>query len=223
MTEIKIPSITIDTPIPYDLNLRAEGQPLQGLRQREHFVRILRVQIWANRVQYRGSEGEVINYTVRTVGLTPQTKREKKFHVTEREALVKYVNEWLVKTVTAGLKKIAEQQVAEQLQQDSQRAWMAKQIEEAGGIEARRQQILREGENIAAKEAMQYEMDSIYGAIMTALITRSPIALDIKTRDKIIAKYEQHVKESWVAKTYVNSRMQELDDYLVEIEAEDAA
>ena len=223
MNEIKIPSITIDTPIPYDLNLRAEGQPLQGLRQREHFVRILRVQIWANRVQYRGSEGDVINYTVRTVGLTPQTKREKKFHATEREALVKYVNEWFVKTVTAGLKKIAEQQVAEQLQQDSQRAWMAKQIEEAGGIEARRQQILREGENIAAKEAMQYEMDSIYGAIVTALITRSPIAIDIDTCAKIIARYEDNVKTSWRVKSHIDARMQELDEYLSNTQAGEAA
>lgn len=223
MNEIKIPSITIDTPIPFNLNLRAEGQPLQGLQQREHFVRILRVQIWANHLQLRTGTGEVINYTVRTVGLTPQTKREKKFHVTEREALVKYVNEWLVKTVTAGLKKIAEQQVAEQLQQDSQRAWMAKRIEEAGGIEARRQQILREGENIAAKEAMQYEMDSIYGAIMTALITRSPIALDIETRDKILARYEDNVKTSWRVKSHVDARMEELYAYLAGIKTEDAA
>lgn len=223
MNEIKIPSITIDTPMPYDLNLRAEGQPLQGLRQREHFVRILRVQIWANRVQYRGSEGEVINYTVRTVGLTPQTKREKKFHVTEREAMVKYVNEWFVKTVTAGLKKIAEQQVEEQVQQDNHRFWMAKRIRNAGGVEARRQQILREGENIAAKEAMQYEMDSIYGAIVTALITRSPIAIDIDTCAKIIARYEDNVKTSWRVKSHVDARMQELDDYLAGIKTEDAA
>jgi hypothetical protein len=223
MTEIKIPSITIDTPMPYDLNLRAEGQPLRGLRQREHFVRILRVQIWENRLQLRTGTGEVINYTVRTVGLTPQTKREKKFHVTEREAMVKYVNEWLVKTVTAGLKKIAEQKVEEQLQQNNQRAWMAKRIEEAGGVEARRQQILREGENIAAKEAMQYEMDEIYGAIMTSLITRSRIAIDIDTRAKIIARYEENVKTSWRVKSHVDARMQELDAYLAEIKTEDAA
>ena len=223
MTEIKIPSITIDTPMPYDLNLRAEGQPLQGLRQREHFVRILRVQIWENHARWSAFEGQVINYTVRTVGLTPQTKREKKFHVTEREEMVKYVNEWLVKTVTAGLKKIAEQKVEEQVQQDNHRFWMAKRIEEAGGVEARRQQILREGENIAAKEAMQYEMDEIYGAIVTALITRSPITLDAETRDKIIARYEDNVKTSWRVKSHVDARMQELDAYLAGIKTEDAA
>lgn len=223
MNEIKIPSITIDTPIPFNLNLREEGQPLRGLRQREHFVRILRVQIWANHARWSAFEGQVINYTVRTVGLTPQTKREKKFHVTEREAMVKYVNEWLVKTVTAGLKKIAEQKVEEQLQQDSQRAWMAKRIEEAGGVEARRRQILREGENIAAKEAMQYEMDEIYGAIVTSLITRSRIAIDIDTRAKIIARYEDNVKTSWRVKSHVDARMQELDAYLAGIKTEDAA
>ncbi len=223
MNEIKIPSITIDTPMPYDLNLRAEGQPLQGLRQREHFVRILRVQIWENHARWHGGVGEVIGYTVRTVGLTPQTKREKTFRLSERAALVKYVNEWLVKTVTAGLKKIAEQTVEEQLQQNNQRAWMAKRIEEAGGVEARRQQILREGENIAAKEAMQYEMDEIYGAIVTALITRSPITLDAETRDKIIARYEDNVKTSWRVKSHVDARMQELDAYLAGIKTEDAA
>lgn len=223
MNEIKIPSITIDTPIPYDLNLRAEGQPLRGLHQREHFVKILRVHIWENHARWSAFEGQVINYTVRTVGLTPQTKREKTFHVTEREALVKYVNEWFVRTVAAGLKKIAEQKVEKQLQQDSQRAWMAKRIEEAGGIEARRQQILREGENIAAKEALQFEGNEVYGAIMTALITRSPVALDIETRDKILARYEDNVKTSWSVKSHINARMQELDAYLAGIKTEDAA
>lgn len=223
MNEIKIPSITIDTPIPYNLNLRAEGQPLRGLHQREHFVKILRVQIWENHARWSAFEGQVINYTVRTVGLTPQTKREKTFHVTERAAMVKYVNEWLAKTVERGLKEMAEQKAEKEVRANNHRNWIAGQIEKAGGIEERRQQILREGYAIAAKEAFQFEGNEVYGAIMTALITRSPIALDIETRAKIVEKYERLVKESWSVKSHIHARMQELDEYLAGIKQEDAA
>lgn len=218
MDKINIPSISIDTPMPYNLNLRAEGQPLHGLYKREHFVKILRVQIWENHARWSAFEGQVINYTVRTVGLAPQTKREKKFHVTEREAMVKYVNEWIAKTVERGLKKMAEQQAAKDQIDRSRREWMEKQIADAGGVEQRRQQILREGEHIAAKEAMQYESNDIYGAIMAALIHGTPIAIDNETRAKIIAKYGSHIKESWSVKTYIDSRMQELNTHLAEIQ-----
>lgn len=224
MNEITIPSIDIHIDLPFTLNLRAEGQPLHGLRFTKHaWSRLTEVMVWENRAHLRNGVGDVISYTVRTVGLTPQTKREKKFHVTERAAMVKYVNEWIAKTVTAGLKKMAEQRVEKEMRANNQRAWMAKQIEEAGGIEARRQQILREGVNIAAKETFHFESNEVYGAIITALITRTPIALDAETRDKIIAKYEQHVKESWSAQRYIEARTQELDAYLAEIKTEDAA
>lgn len=220
MTQINIPSITVDTPIPYDLNLRAEGQPLRGLHQREYFVKILRVQIWENHARWSAFEGQVINYTVRTVGLTPQTKREKKFHVTEREAMVKYVNEWFVRTVAAGLKKMAEIQSEKDQMERQRNKWIAEQIEKAGGIEERRQQIEREAYDLAAREAMQYESADIYGAIITALITRSPIVLDIDTRDKILARYEDNVKTSWRVKSHVDARTQDLDKYLSKTQQE---
>lgn len=224
MTQISIPSITIDTPIPFDLNLRAEGQPLRGLHLGKHtWSRLTEVRIWENHARWHGGVGEVINYTVRTVGLAPQTKREKTFHVTERAAMVQFVNEWIARTVATGLVKMAEQKAAKQAQQDSRRWWMAKQIEDAGGIVARRRQILREGDDIAAKEALQYESNEVYGAIMLALINNTPIALDTGTRDKIVEKYERHIKESWSVKSHIDSRTQELDAYLAEIEAEVAA
>jgi len=216
MNEINIPSITVDTPIPYTLNLRATGQPLEKLHLREYFVRLMRVHIVE---RYRGGS-EVVGYTVTTVGLSPQTKREKKFHVTEREALVKYVNEWIAKTVAAGLKKMAEVK-AEQNEMERQRnKWIAEQIEKAGGIEERRQQIEREAYDLAAREAMQYESADIYGAIITALITRSPIVLDIDTRDKILARYEDNVKTSWRVKSHVDARTQDLDKYLSKTQQE---
>ena len=224
MNQIKIPSITIDTPIPYDLQLRAEGQPLHGLYLGKHtWSRLAEVMVWENHARWHGGVGEVISYTVRTVGFAPQTKREKKFHVTERASMVKFVNEWIAKTVEKGLKEMAEQKSAKELRDNAHRSWVAKQIEDAGGVEARRQQIVREGEAIAAKETFQYESDKVYAAILTALITRTPIALDIDTRDKIIARYEQHVNESWSAKRYIETRMQELDKHLAEAGQEEAA
>lgn len=224
MNEIKIPSITIDTPIPFDLNLREEGQPLHGLRFAKHYwSRLTEVRVWETRAYVRSGVGDVINYTVRTVGLAPQTKRDKTFHVNDRAGMVKYVNEWIAKTVTAGLKKMAEQKVEKEMRANNQRAWMAKQIEEAGGIEQRRIAIVREAHGMAAKETFHFESDEVYGAIITALINRTPIAIDEAARAKIIAKYERHVKESWSAQRYIEVRTQELDAYLAEVKAEDAA
>jgi hypothetical protein len=158
--------------------------------------------------------GEGISYTVRTVGLSPQTKREKTFRLSERAEMVKFVNEWFAKTVTAGLKKIAEQQVEKEVRANNHRDWIAGQIEKAGGIEERRQQILREGYAIAAKEAFQFEGNDVYAAIMVSLTHHTPIAIDEETRAKIVEKYERYVKESWSVRNYIAARMQELDEYL---------
>lgn len=225
MNQINIPSISIDTPIPYTLNLRAEGQPLHGLHLGKHsWSYLTTVKIWENRVQSRiGIRGEVISYTVRTTGFAPQTKRDKTFYAKDRAVMVTFINEWIAKTVERGLKEIAEQQIRKKVRDNNHRSWMAKQIEEAGGIEARRQQILREGEAIAAKEAFQYESGEVYRAIVTALIHGKPIDLDENTRTKIIAEYEQHVNESWSVKRYIDERTQELDKYLAEIKTEEAA
>ena len=223
MTEINIPSITIDTPFPFNLNLREEGQPLHGLYKREHFVKILRIHIWENHARWHGGVGEVINYTVRTVGLAPQTKRDKTFHVKDRAGMVKYVNEWLAKTVAAGLAKMAEQKSENEMRANNHRRWMAEQIEKAGGIEERRAEILREAYNLAAKEVMQYESNSkVFGAIVTALIHHTPITLDETTRANIIARHTSAF-EGWSVKRYIEERTQELDKYLNEIKAEDAA
>jgi hypothetical protein len=181
------------------------------------------VRVWENRAHLRNGVGDVINYTVRTVGLAPQTKREKKFYVSERAALVKFVNEWIAKTVAAGLAKMAEQKSENEMRANNHRRWMAEQIEKAGGIEERRAEILREAYNLAAKEVMQYESNSkVFGAIMTALIHHTPITLDETTRANIIARHTSAF-EGWSVKRYIDERMQELDKYLNEIKAEEAA
>ena len=221
MDKINIPSINIDTPIPFHLNLRASGQPLSKLYVRGFYRRVAQVEIWEVTNSYH--EGKPYAYKVRTVGLAPQTKREKQFSLSERAAMVQYVNEWIAKTVAAGLAKMAEQQAAQDQIDRSRREWIEKQIADAGGVEQRRQQILREGEHIAAKEAMQYESNDVYGAVLDALINGTPIAIDNETRAKIIAKYNGNVKESWSVKTYIDSRMQELNTHLAEISTEVAA
>ena len=130
MTEINIPSITIDTTIPFTLNLREEGQPLHGLHLGKHYwSRMTEVRVWENRVYMRdGIRGDVISYTVRTTGLAPQTKREKRFHVSERAAMVKFVNEWIAKTVAAGIEKKAEQKAEKKMRDENHRRWIAEQI-----------------------------------------------------------------------------------------------
>lgn len=224
MTEINIPSITIDTPIPFDLNLREEGQPLHGLHLGKHYwSRLTQVRVWETRAYVRSGVGDVINYTVRTVGLAPQTKRDKTFHVKDRAGMVKYVNEWLAKTVATGLKKMAEQKSEKKMRDENHRRWMAEQIEKAGGIEERRAEILREAYNLAAKEVMQYESNSkVFGAIMTALIHHTPITLDETTRANIIARHTSAF-DGWSVKRHIEERTQELDRYLAEIKAEEAA
>lgn len=223
MNQITIPSITIDTPLPYTLNLRAEGQPLHGLRSAKHaWSRLTEVMVWENHARWHGGVGEVISYTVRTTGLTPQTKREKRFHVTGRAEMVKFVNEWIAKTVERGLKEIAEQQILKKVRDNNHRSWMAKQIEEAGGIEARRQQILREGDVIAAKEILQFVDSETFYAIFKAIVNNEPIALDETTRTNILAKHTSALN-GWSAKRHIDERMQELDKYLAEIKTEEAA
>lgn len=225
MTEINIPSITIDTPLPFNLNLREEGQPLHGLHLGKHhyWSRMTEVRVWENHARWHGGVGEVINYTVRTVGLAPQTKRDKTFHVNSRAEMVKYVNEWLAKTVAAGLVKMAEQKSENEMRANNHRRWMAEQIEKAGGVEERRAEILREAYNLAAKEVMQYESNSkVFGAIVTALIHHTPITLDETTRANIIARHTSAF-EGWSVKRYIEERTQELDKYLAEIKAEEAA
>lgn len=225
MTEINIPSITIDTTIPFNLNLRGEGQPLQGLHLGKHdWRRLTEVRVWENRVYMRdGIRGDVISYTVRTVGFTPQTKRDKTFYAKDRAAMVKFVNEWIAKTVAAGLAKMAEQKSENEMRANMKRAGIAHLIEKAGGVEERRAEILREAYNLAAKEVMQYESNSkVFGAIVTALIHHTPITLDETTRANIIARHTSAF-EGWSVKRYIEERTQELDKYLNEIKAEDAA
>ena len=212
MTQINIPSINIDTPIPFKLGLRSEGQPLHGLRIPGVWADLAYVSIWERTNSYH--ENKPYAYAVRTVGLAPQTKRDKEFSLSDRASMVKYVNEWIAKTVAAGLKKMAEVQAEKDLANRTRDERIARQIEDAGGIEQRRQQIVREGYAIAAKEAMQYEGNDVFGAIMVSLTHHTPIVLDEQTRAKIVMKYEQYAKESWSMKSYVAARMQELDEYL---------
>lgn len=223
MNQINIPSIDIDIDLPFTLNLRAEGQPLHGLRFAKHaWSRLTEIMVWENHARWHGGVGEVISYTVRTVGFTPQTKREKRFHVTERAEMVKFVNEWIAKTVERGLKEMAAQKTEKEIRANNHRRWMAKQIEEAGGIEARRQQILREGDVIAAKEVLQFVDSETFHAIFKAIVNNEPIALDETTRANILAKHTSALN-GWSAKRHIEERTQELDKYLAEIKQEEAA
>lgn len=210
MTQINIPSITVDTPIPFALNLRDKGQPLEGLRTREMWVRLMRVHIVE---RYRGGS-EVVGYTVTTVGLSPQTKRQKEFGLSERAEMVRFVNAWFAKTVAAGLKKMTEVQAEKDQMERYQNERIAKQIEAAGGIEERRQEIVREGYAFAAREAMQYESKEVYAAFITSLINFTPVVIDEETRAAILKRYEENTKTSWNVRKYIEGRTQELDEYL---------
>ena len=99
MTQINIPSISIDTPIPYTLRLRDKGQPLEGLYiPRGSWSQLAYVMITERHSRWHGGVGEVIGYNVTTVGLSPQTKRETEFNVRGRAEMVKFVNAWIAKT-----------------------------------------------------------------------------------------------------------------------------
>jgi len=215
MTQINIPSISIDTPVPFKLNLRSEGQPLHGLRIPGYWADLAYVQIWEQTNAYHDA------YAVRTVGLAPQTKREKEFSLNDRAAMVAYVNEWIAKTVAAGLKKMAEIQAMKDQANRTRDEHIAKQIEDAGGIEQRRVQIVREGYDMAAKDSMQYESANVYGAILTALINRTPIVIDEATRAKIIARYDVAKGAGYVSR-HIEHSNQELDAYLNKTKTEAA-
>lgn len=223
MTQINIPSINIDTPIPYTLRLRDKGQPLEGLYiPRGSWSQLAYVMIAERRARWSGGVGEAIGYNVTTVGLSPQTKRQKNFQLKERADMVKFVNAWIAKTVAAGLKKMAERQADLNEIKRTRNERIAKQIEKAGGVEARRQEIVREGYDLAAQDAMQYESAEVYGAIITALFYSTPIALDEKTRERILAKYENG-KTDWRAKNHIDEHVRELNGYLGKIQTGEAA
>jgi hypothetical protein len=220
MSQISIPSINIDTPIPYTLRLREQGQPLEGLRL-PAWGQLAYVMVTERRAKWSGGVGDVIGYNVMTVGLSPQTKRQKDFALRDRAEVVKFVNDWIAKTVAAGLKKMTEREAELNDMERIRNERIAKQIEAAGGVEARRQEIVREVYNHAAKDAMQYEFAEVYGAIITSLTHSTPIVLDEKIRDRILAKYESS-KNDWGVKRYIDERMQELDEYLGKTKTEAA-
>ena len=220
MNQINIPSINIDTPIPFKLSLRSEGQPLHGLHISGIWADLASVQIWERTNSYHNDKPYA--YGVRTVGLAPQTKRDKEFSLNDRAKMVAYVNAWIAKTVAAGLKKMAEIQAEKDELSRVHNARIAKQIEDAGGIEQRRIQIVREGYDMAAKDSMQYESANVYGAILTALINRTPIVIDEATRAKIIARYEDVAKGAGYVWSHIEHSNQELDAYLNKTKTEAA-
>jgi len=218
MNQINIPSISIDTPIPFSLGLRAEGQPLHGLRIPGYWTDLAYVKIWDNSY----TSGKEYAYLVRTVGFAPQTKRDKEFSLRDHAEMVAYVNAWIAKTVAAGLKKMAEIQAMKDQANRARDEHIEKQIEDAGGIEQRRVQIVREGYDMAAKDSMQYESANVYGAIMTALINRTPIVIDEAARAKIIERYEDVAKGAGYVSSHIESSNAELDAYLNKTKTEAA-
>lgn len=212
MTQINIPSISVDTPVPFSLGLREQGQPLHGLHISGVWGDLAYVKIWAKTNSYH--DGKPYAYGVRTVGLAPQTKRDKEFSLRDRAEMVAYVNAWIAKTVAAGLKKMAEIQAEKDELSRLHDARIAKQIEDAGGIEQRRIAIVREGYDMAAQDSMIYESANVYGAIVTALINRTPIVINETTRAKIIARYEDVAKGAGYVKRHIEDSNAELDAYL---------
>ena len=221
MNQINIPSISIDTPIPFALGLRAEGQPLHGLRIPGVWGDLAYVKIWQRTNSYH--ENKPYAYNVRTVGLAPQTKRDKEFYLSDHAEMVAYVNAWIAKMVAAGLKKMAEIQAEKDELSRAHDARIAKQIEDAGGIEQRRIAIVREAHDMAAKDSMQCESANVYGAIVTALINRTPIVIDEAARAKIIARYEDVAKGAGYVARHIEDSNAELDAYLTKTKAEEAA
>ena len=214
MDQINIPSISIDTPVPFSLGLREKGQPLHGLRIPGHYwADLAYVKIWERTNSY--NDGKPYAYNVRTVGFAPQTKRDKEFYLSDRAEMVNYVNAWIAKTVAAGFKRMAEIQADKNEMERLHDARIAKQIEDAGGIEQRRIAIVREAHDMAAKDSMQYESASVYGAIVTALINRTPIVIDEAARAKIIARYEDVAKGAGYVSRHIESSNAELDAYLL--------
>jgi hypothetical protein len=69
---------------------------------------------------------------------------------------------------------------------------------------------------------MRHESADAYGAIITALTHSTPIVLDEKTRDRILAKYESS-KTDWGVKRYIDDQTRELDDYLGKTQTGEAA
>jgi hypothetical protein len=136
--------------------------------------------------------------------------------------MVKYVNEWIAKTVAAGLKKMAVIQAMKDQANRARDEHIAKQIEDAGGIEQRRIAIVREGYDMAAKDSMRDESANVYGAILTALINRTPIVIDEATRTKIIERYEDVAKGAGYVSSHIESRNAELDAYLNKTKTEAA-
>jgi len=220
MNQINIPSINIDTPIPFKLSLRSEGQPLHGLHISGIWADLASVQIWERTNSYHNDKPYA--YGVRTVGLAPQTKRDKEFSLNDRAKMVAYVNAWIAKTVAAGLKKMAEIQAMKDQANRARDEHIAKQIEDAGGIEQRRVQIVREGYDMAAKDSMLWESQKIYGAILTALINRTPIVIDEAARAKIIERYEDVAKGAGYVWSHIERSNQELDAYLNKAKTEAA-
>ena len=216
MSAPTIPSINIDTPIPRTIKLREKGQPLEGLYiAHGNWHQLAYVKISERYARWSGGTGQLIGYHVTTVGLAPQTKRETEFDLRGRADMVKHVNAWIAKTVAAGLKKMAEHQAAKAELTRIGNDRIAKQIEAAGGVEARRQQIAREGYDRAARDAMQYESPEVFGAVIASLLSSTPVTLDEKVRDRILAKYEG-ARESESVSRYIDSEMRELDAYLAQ-------
>ena len=96
MTQINIPSITVDTPIPYIVKLRDKGQALEGLYIRGYQA-LAYLKVTERHARWSGGVGQLLGYTVTTVGLSPQTRREKEFMLRERADMVKFVNAWIAK------------------------------------------------------------------------------------------------------------------------------
>ena len=62
---------------------------------------------------------------------------------------------------------------------------------------------------------MQYESPEVFGAVIASLLSSTPVTLDEKVRDRILAKYEG-ARESESVSRYIDSEMRELDAYLAQ-------
>lgn len=192
---MNIPRITKEQALPIKINLRTEGQPLHGIKidqRQSRYSYYERGNEYS--VEIRDSQnnrGEVIGYKVTTIGATRSTRRVKDF--LKIQDAINYANEWIARTVVAGVGKITEQQI---LQDESKRrynGYLLDAINKAGGADAYKKREINRERGQAIKDAI-YKKDDLTalalweaGAHVLPQATRNEVEAQIKDRMHLAA------------------------------------
>ena len=100
---MNIPTITPDTPLPFEVWLTRPGGPLEGLKA----GRVEHGRVRAR--YYLGVWEDGGGFWVLTIGHTAQTQRRRRFG--SRQAMTDYANAWLASTIERGLSRLEQQRV----------------------------------------------------------------------------------------------------------------